>query len=181
MLTPDFRRPLPDYPELQDFLVMYAVHQFNRRDKALLTEPLDVLKVTARVAYYIQIFLWLHQIEDYVVDLEHDELFRGVDITAKKTRPRNFLNLDIVVHKRATEEKESVNALCIEIKEDGKQKGNKAQENRLQKLTDPQWSFGYPSAYVLCAEFKSDNRRNLKVKRVFREGEKTQLIESPFN
>ena len=56
----------------------------------------------------------------------------------------------------------------------------KAEENRLQKLTDTKWDFHYPSGYILRAEFKGENRTNLRIKRVFRGGEKVDLLEPVF-
>lgn len=73
-----------------------------------------------------------------------------------------------------------MNVLCAEVKAAGKQEGNKAEENRLQKLTDTKWDFHYPSGYILRAEFKGENRTNLRIKRVFRGGEKVDLLEPVF-
>lgn len=182
MNAPDYSIPLPENPQFQDYLMMYAVAQFNRYDRDLLTEPFDRLMVSSRIACYLQMFLWLRHIEDYVVDMEYGRLVVGVDITAKKTRQRPHLGLDILIRKRGDAEAgiPPVNVLCAEVKAAGKQEGNKAEENRLQKLTDTKWDFHYPSGYILRGEFKGGNRRALRIKRVFRGGERVELLESVF-
>ena len=182
MKTPDFKKPLPDSPELQDFMVMYAVYQFNRFDRCLITTPFDRLKISARIAYYLQVFLWIHHINDYFVDLDYYRLYKGVDITAKKTRRRPFMPLDILVHKRVNEGagEKPLNVMCIEIKNIGIEKGSKAEEHRLEKMTDPKWDYHFRTGYILCGEFKGEHRRTLHIKRVFRGGELVPLIESPF-
>lgn len=182
MKAPDYSIPVPQNPALQDYMMMYAVAQFNRHDQDLLTQPFDRLMVSARIAFYLQFFLWMRRIEDYVVDMEYGRLVVGVDITAKKTRQRPHLGLDILIRKRGDEAAgiPPVNVLCAEVKAAGKQEGNKAEENRLQKLTDTKWDFHYPSGYILRAEFKGENRTNLRIKWVFRGGEKVDLLEPVF-
>lgn len=53
MKAPDYSIPVPQNPALQDYMMMYAVAQFNRHDQDLLTQPFDRLMVSARIAFYL--------------------------------------------------------------------------------------------------------------------------------
>ena len=72
MDTPDMSIPLPQNPALQDFLVEYAVYQFNRLDKYLLDVRIDEMCMCARVAFYVQAWLWIHHYMQYSVDVEYN-------------------------------------------------------------------------------------------------------------
>ena len=56
MKAPDYSIPVPQNPALQDYMMMYAVAQFNRHDQDLLTQPFDRLMVSnRRTLIYLQV------------------------------------------------------------------------------------------------------------------------------
>lgn len=170
MDTPDMSIPLPQNPALQDFLVEYAVYQFNRLDKYLLDVRIDEMCMCARVAFYVQAWLWIHHYMQYSVDVEYNRGCNGVEADPKRLGGKG-VRLDLVVHKRGYDPSGEgfTNILCIEMKKASNPRGCEEDEDRLKMLTDPDWGFGYRAGYMLYAVDKGE-KRTLRIKEVFREG-----------
>lgn len=178
MRTPDYSIPLSENSELQDYLVSYAVSQFNRLDRGLLDVSVSAECMCARVAFYIQFWMWVKRIEGYSVDVQYNWGERNLDGTAKKPIMKP-LCLDLVVHKRgdvATGEG-FTNVICIKLRKPGDRGAFRADAKRLQKLTEPDRDIHYCVAYMLHAVDKG-SKKILTVKRTFRGGEVSQIIEA---
>ena len=175
MRMSNFSTPLPQNPELQDFLVENAVSLFNRRDKYLLEIQIDEICMCARIAFYRQSWLWKQGITDYVVDLEYNRGYAGIGKNTKRLDGGN-IRLDLIVHKRGYDASAEgfTNIICIEMKKASNPKGCDEDEVRLRKLTDPEFGFCYRAGYMLYAEDKGRTRK-MYIRQVFRGGKTANL------
>lgn len=176
MRTPDLTIPLPYNPALQDFLVYYAIYQFNQYDKYLLEIRVDEACMCARLAFYMQVWLWTHRVYQYDVDMEYNRCYDSLDADPNQPEGRN-VRLGLIVHRRGRDGLGDgfSNMICIELKKADDREGSASDEARLQKLTDPSFGFGYHAGYLLHA-IEHGRKKELIIKSIFREGQPAKPV-----
>lgn len=170
--------PLAQDSTLQEYLVKQAVDRFNLLDKYLLDVQISEICMCGRVAFYMQDWLWQHDIFDYDVDLEYNRGYDGLEINTKKLDGKD-VRLDLIVHKRGYDESGEgfTNIICIEMKKASNWEGCEDDEVRLEKLTDPRWGFCYRLGVMLYAN-DMGKKRALRIKAVFRDGGQVNMTET---
>lgn len=165
---------LPYSEALQTRLMNYAIRRFNREDKYLLQNSLNERCMCARLAMYLDERIRELRLGPFYADVEYNRGYDGLDGNVKRI-DGGCVSLDLIVHKRGHDSggEGFCNIICVEMKKESNSEKWYEDEDRLRKLTDPTYGFGYRVGYMLVADDVCEEKlQKLRIQSIFRNGQK---------
>ena len=152
-------------------IVKESLESFNAQEQYLIENDLSERCMCARFAMHLTHTLSNTIYHDYIVDVEYNRGANGCERAIKRINNAP-ITVDLIVHKRGVDCHYGFdNLLCIEMKKSKNRHGCDGDENRLQKMTGPDYGFCYKLGVMLIIDWKD---KQLKIKSLFAKGRKIE-------
>ena len=145
-------------------ILISAIECFNQKEKYLIENDLSERCICAKFSFYLTEAIKGTNYSDYIVDVEYNRGHNGREYGPKKMNEAP-ITVDLIVHKRGYNCIHGLqNLICIEMKKSTNRQGCANDENRLNKMTDWDYSFCYEVGYMILINMKE---KRLEIKEEF--------------
>lgn len=149
--------------------VYEAIERFNSSEFYLIKNNISERSICSRFAKYLENVISCSEFSEYIVDVEYNRGYNGDEQAVKRLQGKN-ITVDLIVHKRGYNPQSGFdNLICIEMKKADAPKGKiKADEKRLDMLTQNEYGFCYKAGFMIIIESNPQiDIHRLTVKTVF--------------